>query len=80
MFPTNPDRAIILGMMDLDFENLFWVSFSKFPDVHVPRLQNLQTWPGLGQVLGQACVGPGSGLALVGVSFMTLLCSKLSSR
>ena len=38
-FPTNPDLANMLGRMDLDFENFYFVDFlsPEFLDFQVPR-------------------------------------------
>ena len=57
-FPTNPDLADILGDMDSDFENFYFLDFfgsqiSRFP---VPRFPNFQK-----SGLGQAWAGPGLG-------------------
>ena len=56
--PANPDLADILGNMDFDFENLYFLFFldPKFPDFQTGA------WAGLGLAglgLGWAGLGPG---------------------
>ena len=60
-FPTNPDLANILGDMDFDFDNFYFLDFFdlKFPDFQFPDFQisrNL-AWAQLGHGLGPG-LGP----------------------
>ena len=64
-FPTNPDLADILGDMDFDFENFYFLDFvgskiSRFPG---PRFPNFQK-SGLGPAWARLGPGLGPGLGL----------------
>ena len=55
-FPTNPDLANILGRMDFNFENFFFIFLDpKFLDFQVPRFPK----SGLGLGPGGLSGGPG---------------------
>ena len=62
-FPTNLDLADILGRMDVDFENMYFLD-SKFPDFQVPRFPGPQksglgqAWAALGRAWALGRVGP----------------------
>ncbi len=68
LFPANPDLPDILGRMDFDFENFYFLGVldAKLPVFQVPDFQisrNLawaQLGPGLGPSLGPG-LGPGLG-------------------
>ena len=52
--PTNPDRAVILGITDFDFENLyFWDLFGfqapSFAGTQISRSSEIWPGPGLGR-------------------------------
>ena len=66
-FPTNPDLADILGDMDFDFENFYFLVFLdlKFPDFQFPDFQisrNLAWARAWARAWAGGRLGPGRGL------------------